>query len=297
MNPRLRKTLRNVAHGMVRGLTSLTAPFLGGRGKVPILAYHRVCPLRYRKDMVYANVYPAEFERQMAYVKGRFDAITLTEYVRRAAAGAITGDELCITFDDGFRDNYLYALPILRTYRLTATFFLVTRYIGAPHLFPWMKIDDNGKRDAAAHPSRWLPLTWDEVREMMDYGMEFGTHTHTHRASLSRMTQEEAEREIRDCTACYREHIGTDPHLFSFPHGTTRDFDESHIRILTAEGYRAAVTTSAGRNEPEQELFRLKRLIVYENDTLREFRKKVHGAYDVTGSLQQLWLRVVGVPS
>jgi peptidoglycan/xylan/chitin deacetylase (PgdA/CDA1 family) len=261
---------------------------------VPILVYHRVCPLYYKKEIIYANVYPEEFNKQMKYLMNHFEVITVSEYLERRSSNGLKGRELCITFDDGFKDNYLYAFPILKKYRLRATFFLTTGYIGSDTLFDWMHLDRGGKEDIVRNRQRWLPLSWEEVREMIEWGMEFGTHTHTHRDSLSRMAADEAEREIDESTRHFREKTGIEPQLFSYPHGTFKDYNTSHINILKAFNYRAALTTSIGRNGPCQDPYELKRIIVYETDSLREFRKKVTGAYDIAGSLQKLWLSVAG---
>lgn len=294
MNTRLRKILREFLYRGLKGATEVSGLLPHGRIKTPILVYHRVCPLRYSKAFTYANVYPEDFDKQMAFLSRNFEIITVTEFLERAARGGLVGDEVSVTFDDGFRDNYIYALPVLEKYGVKATFFLATAAIGTERVFPWMALDDGAKRDMAGHQERWLPLSWDEVREMRDKGMEFGTHTHTHTCALSRMTDDEAQRELSECTRKFTEELGIAPLVFSYPHGTMRDYNSTHIKMLRSLGYRAALTTNIGRNAPDQDPFHLKRLIVYEEDSLREVKKKVRGAYDVVESMQRVWLRLAG---
>jgi peptidoglycan/xylan/chitin deacetylase (PgdA/CDA1 family) len=295
MNPAARKKLRSISYATLKLITNASYLLPGDANKVPILVYHRTCPLYYRKEKAYANVYPKEFDRQAAYLKEHFEVVTVSEYLKRVASNNLAGREICITFDDGFKDNYLYAFPILRKHGLRATFFLTTKYIGADTLFPWMPLDRGAKADMLNNRERWLPLSWEEVKEMIEHGMEFGTHTHTHRASLSKMNAEEVKREIRQSTEAFIEHTGIHPEFFSYPHGTFKDYDESHIRILRLFDYKAALTTHIGRNGRSQNPYELKRIIVYEEDSFREFKKKVHGAYDITAILQKIWLNIAGV--
>lgn len=278
---------------IVRLATNVSYLFAAGE-RIPILAYHRICPLYYRKSMPWANVYPEEFERQMGYLAEHFECITVLEYVLRVTSGRLTGREICVTFDDGFRDNYLYAFPILRRYGIKATFFLVTAYIGEDIIFPWMSLDDGSKNDIAVNRERWLPLTWDHVREMARYEMEFGTHSHTHSTSLSNLNRDDAKKEIEICTSVFREKMQSDPTIFCYPHGTFKDYDESHIAVLKACGYKAALTTNIGRNSSCQSLYELRRLIVYDDDSLWEFRKKASGAYDFFENLHKAWLTIAG---
>ncbi|MCD4812025.1 polysaccharide deacetylase family protein [bacterium] len=84
-----------------------------------------------------------------------------------------------LTFDDGFRDFYTYAYPILKKYSFTATVFLPTGFIGnGQSIF-------NGKEH----------LRWDEVREIRFNGIEFGSHTVSH-PKLRNLKRKNVENEL-----------------------------------------------------------------------------------------------------
>jgi len=235
------------------------------------------------------------FDRHLSYIKKRYEVITLDECVQTLKNRTdFSKPSVVITIDDGFKDNYLYAFPILKKYGLRATFFLTTGYIGSDTLFAWMGLDKGGKEDLVRNRERWAPLSWEEIKEMKEYGMEFGTHTHTHKNSLSRLDIQETKEEIETSTKLFKEKIGCDPELFSYPHGTFKDYNASHIDLLKAYNYRAALTTNIGRNNQFQNPYELKRIIIYEEDSFWEFKKKMKGAYDFAGYLQKIWLRVVG---
>lgn len=126
-----------------------------------ILAYHRVLPgvqLR-RFPFLEDLVTPAEsFIAQMALLAKRGRVLPLEEVFqalregRRLPAGTVS-----LTFDDGYADNYLHALPALRKHRLTATLFLATGHVGGKRgLFWWDEV------------SRWRTagIRWVELEGM-----------------------------------------------------------------------------------------------------------------------------------
>ena len=96
----------------------------------PILQYHSVSPLEPRKQWYVhpsLSIHPRDFERQMAFVNRYFEPVTLGHLLR-----CIQEDHygrkplLAVTFDDGYRDNFTHALPILRKYNIPATFYLTS---------------------------------------------------------------------------------------------------------------------------------------------------------------------------
>ena len=107
-----------------------------------IFAYHRVYP---GKDNLYVkNVYPEEFEKQIKYLKKNFKIYTLEQLINLLSTDKIdngTKENIAvITFDDGYKDNHIYAYPILKKYQVPATIFLVSGHIGKDELFWWDKI-------------------------------------------------------------------------------------------------------------------------------------------------------------
>jgi peptidoglycan/xylan/chitin deacetylase (PgdA/CDA1 family) len=97
------------------------------RGRLGILLYHRVLttPDFLRPDDPTA----AEFDMQMALVAAVFNVLPLGEAVERLTRDALPPRALCITFDDGYADNFTLALPVLRRYGLPATFFVAAGYL------------------------------------------------------------------------------------------------------------------------------------------------------------------------
>lgn len=99
-----------------------------------VLRYHSVSPSSpqtrlWRKDDI--AVSPELFERQMAYLAAHYHVCPLREVVERLGGEeAFEPRTVVITFDDGYMDNYIHALPVLRRYGLPATVFVVSSAVG-----------------------------------------------------------------------------------------------------------------------------------------------------------------------
>lgn len=109
------------------------------RGKVVVLMYHRVLSVEDRRR---TGSHPGiivtcdTFAMHMAVLKRRFVVLTLDEFARYLADRRPFPDSSCvITFDDGWRDNFTNALPVLKQHGLPAVIFLPVNYIGAKRLF------------------------------------------------------------------------------------------------------------------------------------------------------------------
>lgn len=109
------------------------------KSQVAILMYHRVCPQI--DSWTLEPLSPREFERQIEYFCRSYELLALNQLVAYICQRKTLPEKaVVITFDDGYRDNYLYAYPILKKYRVPATMFLTTGYIGKGRLFWWDEI-------------------------------------------------------------------------------------------------------------------------------------------------------------
>ncbi|MHB8493947.1 MAG: polysaccharide deacetylase family protein [Casimicrobiaceae bacterium] len=99
----------------------------GRQGRLSILIFHRVLPA---PDPLFPGEPDAQrFDRILGWVKSWFNVLPLDEAARRLAAGTLPRRAAAITFDDGYADNCLVALPILQSHGVAATFFVATGYL------------------------------------------------------------------------------------------------------------------------------------------------------------------------
>lgn len=92
-----------------------------------ILVYHRVND---ESDPIFPAIPTAVFARQMEYVAENYNVCSLDEMTARLRSNELPPNLLAITFDDGYRDNFTHAFPVLRRLGLPATIFLATDAIG-----------------------------------------------------------------------------------------------------------------------------------------------------------------------
>ena len=108
-------------------------------GSLVVLMYHRVLPqdspLR-RREQPGMYVSPETLDLHLTELERRFERVHLDDWLRRAKQGETLPKIACaITFDDGWRDNYDFALPVRVKHQTPATIFLVSSYIGRPQRF------------------------------------------------------------------------------------------------------------------------------------------------------------------
>lgn len=105
-------------------------------GRVLVLMYHRV-----HQEPHVLSVSPERFDAQMRFLREFCRPCTLSEVVDARRLGrALPPRSVAVTFDDGYRDNFTHAFPILRKYDMPATFFVTTGMIQARQPFWWDRI-------------------------------------------------------------------------------------------------------------------------------------------------------------
>lgn len=213
-----------------------------------IICYHCV------KDEAFPHLRPTkvvDFENQMQYLSKVYSPISLERMAQHIRNGtSLPSKAIVITFDDGYRDNYENAYPILKKYQIPATFFLTTGFVGTGEIPRWDKEYYNADKA--------LMLSWEQVREMSDDGISFGAHTLTH-PFLTRIPRKQAQREIRLSRDIIEQHIGRPVATFAYPSG---NFDSEIKEIVKDAGYTAAVSTIPGYNTMHEDVHALKRNVI-----------------------------------
>lgn len=236
----------------------LLADFLRQKYVVPILMYHSISPIQnpYIKSLI---VSPEAFQRQMRFLKNnRYNVLpleALADLIREKKK--IPPRTLAITFDDGYRDNYKYAYPVLKKYNLAAIIFVIVNEISRPQ---------NDR------------LSWDEVKEMQDSGLiTFGSHALGAEPLVNIKARGDLKREIFESKKVLEEKLGRKVNTFSYPEAKFND----EIRQLVIEaGYKLAAAGSRGKKFANDDIFALKRVrISLSSDNLLVFWMKASGFY------------------
>ena len=268
-----------------------------------ILVYHSVAADEAAPYIRPANrIHPGLFERQMAFLAAKRRVIALSELVDEIAAGRSPPvGTVCITFDDGYRDNLTVAAPILERYRLPATVFLATGYLERGEAqwsdtLHWLLAgravpaavdahlleashDERARLLGAVEPAatgRRLMLNWDEARELQRrYPLvEIGGHTRDH-IDLRTHRGEAAREQIEGCAEDLRRELGLQPRHFSYPY--ERWCAETRQAVIDA-GWTSAVGAHAPpRIGPGSDRYAMPR--VEAPRTMTQLRFKTSGAY------------------
>lgn len=175
---------------------------------LPILMYHRVVDALEDSNPYNLSISLERFEMQLRYLADKsFRSFSFKELVGMLNEGKkIPARSVVITFDDGYKDTYTHAFPMLQKYGLTATVFLVSGHIGDSN--SW----DTGRTSASPLMDRL------EILEMARHGMDIGSHSRTH-ASLPSLTRDEAWNEVAHSKTELEQLMGSEIDTFAYPFG------------------------------------------------------------------------------
>ncbi|MDO8561311.1 MAG: polysaccharide deacetylase family protein [bacterium] len=234
------------------------------RNRASILMYHSVSD---RPDYFWA-VPRSDFASQMKYLSdAKKPVIALAELVRRVRSGESLGGSVALSFDDGYRDNYTNAFPVLKKYGFPATIFVTTDCMG--------KFDTHNLEH----------LSVGEMKEMEASGLiDIEPHTKSH-PRLARLSNDAAREEIEGSRKRVADILGKPAPLFAYPYG---DFNAETERIVKNSGFIAAATVREGTVSSESDPFQLPRNSIDRSTTLRQFRGKISRAVDFYQALK-LW--------
>lgn len=189
---------------------------------IPILLYHRIDTVK--SDPVMLVVSPKIFEEHIKFLNNFYKPISLNELARRKKENSIQGNEICITFDDGYRDNLKNALPILEKYNTPATIFVTTSQLGEKASFDW----DNEYPEE----DRAYFLSKKEILFLSNNPLiEIGGHTHSH-VRLSDLPKEKQLTEIKTNKEILEKITQKKILHFAYPFGGKRDFNKKTIKIV-----------------------------------------------------------------
>jgi len=230
----------------------------------PILCYHSINDA---DEPQWDPLPSALFESHLKHLRANYNVVPLEMLTASLLEGApLPPKPVVITFDDGYRDNYEVAFPLLKRYETPATIYVVTDFL-------------NGEISLIPDPI-WDAMTWEQAREMADSGLvEFGAHTCTHR-----FLTDLDDRAVRDEILLSRDQIewrlGRPVKSFAYPNGQGADIPASALATVREAGFTNACSTFwRSRNTPAQR-YLLNRVMIARGDTVEVLENKLRGDYD-----------------
>jgi peptidoglycan/xylan/chitin deacetylase (PgdA/CDA1 family) len=231
---------------------------------VPILLYHDVSPVVNDGLGEYA-VTPEIFSQHIRWLRrsGR-ETVRLDELVAQREGGTRLPERpVIITFDDGFRSCFEYAVPVLEQAGYTAVFFLVAGLVGAESAW-----------HVQAHRRPSPLMGWDAIRRLRERGFSFGSHTLSHRR-LPTTPSAICSDELTRSRLLLEQRLEQPVLDLAYPYGGV----DARVRELVREaGYRSACTSRPAVALEVDDLLLLPRLPVRRSTSLRDFRQLLEPA-------------------
>ena len=186
----------------------------------PILMYHYVRGVDQAADPLgwELSVTPELFEQHMAWLAQAGYTGVRVDLLARCMRGepACPPRPVALTFDDGYADAYTAALPVLQRHGFTATFYVVSDFVGQPGY-----------------------MTWEQLATLRDAGMEIGAHSVSH-PDLTTLDAFELQRQVAQPKAEIEARLGVRVVSFCYPAG---HYSWAVLEAVRAAGYESATTT------------------------------------------------------
>jgi peptidoglycan/xylan/chitin deacetylase (PgdA/CDA1 family) len=172
----------------------------------------------------------------------------------------LPNNAVLITLDDGFEDNYLNAFPLFQHYNIPAIIYLATGLMGQTN--KWMSTPTYSQRKM---------LSWTQIQEMSDHGIQFGSHTVSH-PKLTELDDGSVSKELVQSKQTIEDRLGLECRHFAYPYGL---LTEKTRDLVQQAGYNTACSTRSGFNNAERDPLMLHRIDVYGNDSIWKFKQKI----------------------
>lgn len=213
---------------------------VGASIKIPILVYHSVRPYYPGiTDLVKEFTVPPDiFDDQLRYLRDNgFTAVTISDLDKALLYGApLPPKPFLITLDDGWRNQYSYAFPVLKKYADPAVFYVYSGVI-----------------------DKKVFLTWDELREMASSSMTIGGHTESHPELPKVPGTDSLIREISGSRKTIAARLSRDIADFAYPYG---EYDNRVVQAVKDAGYTSARALGSCTAETKNDLFTLCGIII-----------------------------------
>lgn len=208
------------------------------------------------------RVKPKSFEKQLAWLKKNgFKSYFVSEISQNLEPKSVV-----ITFDDGYKDNLINALPLLKKYKFKATIFIVCNRFNKN----WATDKDLKKSSPELNNEEML--SDDDIKELLDSGLiEIGSHTLNH-VNLPSLSNEEKWVEILNSKLEIEKKFNIICKSFAYPFGF---YDEKDIFLAKKAGYEFATTTHLDVLRKHYSNFEIPRIMISGRGNLLHFILKI----------------------
>lgn len=263
------------------------------KSKLIVLNYHNFSKYnnyKINRGSIIETGFAKKFENQVRFINKNFKFSYPKDFFENAEQNGL---KALITFDDGYKDNYDIAFPILKKYNSKAIFFVVTNLIGT---YNWLEHDQlrflvqcNLKKEREIEhllkkmnqgvpitkdyyelisefesPNHRLMMNWNELKEIKEAGFYVEPHTHNHNV-LSFLSKDEQEVELNMSISEIETKLRSNPMFCAYPNG---QFNNDTIEILKDNSIKYGFSTTSGLNAIDINQYKIKRVGINPSDSI-----------------------------
>lgn len=212
--------------------------------RVPVLMYHSI---DYEKGNE-LRIPKEKFREQMKYLKdNNFNTLSLDEFYSYIISGdGFPEKPIVITLDDGYRDNYTNAYPVLKEFGQNAVVFMITSTIDTSDSY----------------------LSSEQIRDMDSNGINIESHTVNH-PMLNQLTYNKQVTELKESKRVLENLLGRETKYIAFPYGR---FNNDTLKAAQEAGYKMAFSTQYGLAEKNNGIYKLHRIYISNNYDIEQFK-------------------------
>ena len=252
------------------------------RGHIRFLCYHSIMRKNLDEWIPCSTIWADIFESHLQYLKNNdIKVLSMPQALEILTGKKICYERMvCITFDDGYRNNLTVAWPLIKSFGYTAHFFLTSDAIGKKEPYNWDLWMKGTKVTSVPDtiPDDSLPLSEREVSLLSSEDATFGSHGMYH-MDLRKLSQRDLKKQI--CEPRERIEFLTKQKIntFAYPFGY---YNIEVIKTLRNQNYQWGFSVRAGRNKPgdQQNQYRINRTSFTKNGSLHLFKRVISGGYD-----------------
>jgi len=227
--------------------------------QVPILTFHKIDK---KFEWGVTRITPSQLKTILSFLKSEgYVTISISDLFNTKVV--LPDKPVILNFDDSYESIYYHAYPIMESYNVTSTIFVITGFVGKLNLW-----------DVNVGWIRFKHLSWDHIRELCEQGFEFGSHSVNH-PDLTRIDEKDMYRELDYSKKEIEDKIGKTVKYISFPFGR---YNQRVIENCKKVGYEKGCGFQFNNHQKPgdaQNLFVLKRKAYYLFDGKFSLRAKL----------------------
>jgi peptidoglycan/xylan/chitin deacetylase (PgdA/CDA1 family) len=260
------------------------------------------------------------FFKQIEYLRAKYELIDLNKAIELLRSDKDFTQKFVITFDDGYKNTYYLAKK--NTKKIPVFIYLSTYYIESGEIFWWdifrMMAKNNKKlakslstveeilkniqqeeRDSKIEEliqyynqniksenfeAEASPLSWNDLKEMKNYDVDFGGHGHHHYV-LTNARLDTIKEELKINKELIEKNLSVECNHFAYPGGY---YNKKIIKNLKEHGYLSAATIKYGINTKNTDLFELYRIGISDYDWIPTVAVKISGLWAIAFSIEKI---------